>query len=276
VAPKRVGRLDDTIHKVLVNGLATRFCVQPKVARKFLPENVEQWGKLRRLEGGDIMHAHDIVRKRMDGRDATFVRVCELLYCQKHLRLIYLYLFPDSMSNLLIKTSAVKTFPNSSSFKHSSGNFCTSLSSPFPKAWNLKQRSLKMSVLRLFGKFMPLYPTFKGHQFHFTHKWGPWTPLTSNPSNALLAVLKTGENGGWLTAVARWHMRYLLRWISWRRHCRASELCIIPLALRVARCATARRRYTHRALARLQFNRHPPPPCRLFSTPFYISSSGST
>jgi hypothetical protein len=75
----RVGRLDDTIRKVLVNGLATRFCVQPKVARKFLPEAVEQWGKLRRLEGGDIMHADDIVPKRMDGRDASFVRVCELL-----------------------------------------------------------------------------------------------------------------------------------------------------------------------------------------------------
>jgi hypothetical protein len=73
-----VGRLDDTIRKVLVNGLATRFSVEPKVARKFLPETVEQWGKLRRLEGGDIMHAHDIVRERMDGRDASFVRVRKL------------------------------------------------------------------------------------------------------------------------------------------------------------------------------------------------------
>lgn len=79
MAPKLVGRLDDGIRKVLVNGLATRFYVTPKVARKFLPEAVEQWGKLRRLEGGDIMHAHDIVSKRMDGRDASFVRVCELL-----------------------------------------------------------------------------------------------------------------------------------------------------------------------------------------------------
>jgi hypothetical protein len=52
--------------KVLVNGLATRFCVWSTVARKFLPEDVEQWGKLRRLEGGDIMHAHDIVSKQMD------------------------------------------------------------------------------------------------------------------------------------------------------------------------------------------------------------------
>ena len=79
MAPKRVGRLDDTIRKVLTHGLATRFCVLPRVAKKFLPEDVEQWGKLRRLEGGDIMHADDIVAKRMDGRDASFIRVRELI-----------------------------------------------------------------------------------------------------------------------------------------------------------------------------------------------------
>jgi hypothetical protein len=75
-----VGPLDQAIRKVLTNGLATRFCVSPRVARKFLPELVEQWGKLRRLEGGDIMHAHDIVSKRMDGRDASFIRVRELVF----------------------------------------------------------------------------------------------------------------------------------------------------------------------------------------------------
>jgi hypothetical protein len=88
-----------------------------------------------------------------------------------------------------------------------------------------------MFVLQLFGKFMPFYPTLEGcRRFHSTHKLGLWTPLTSNPSNALSAVLKTGENGGWLTAVARWHMRYLLRRISRRRHDRAmahSVSCIV-------------------------------------------------
>ncbi len=79
MAPKRVGRLKDAIRKVLTNGLATWFCVSPRVARKFLPEVVEQWGKLRRLEGGDIMHAYDIVSKCKDGRDASFIRVRELI-----------------------------------------------------------------------------------------------------------------------------------------------------------------------------------------------------
>ena len=102
VTLKRVGCLDDTIRKVIVNGLATRFGVQPNVARKFLLEDVEQWGKLCRLEGGDIMHAHDIVPKHVDGRDASFVHECGLLYCQMFSNLIYLSLFPDSMNNLLI------------------------------------------------------------------------------------------------------------------------------------------------------------------------------
>ena len=79
MAPKRVGRLDNVTRKVLTNGLATRFGVSSMVARKFLPEVIEQWGKLRRLEGGDIMHAHGIVSKRMDGRDASFIRVRDRL-----------------------------------------------------------------------------------------------------------------------------------------------------------------------------------------------------
>src|SRR5258708_15444998 len=49
------------------------------------------------------------------------------------LKLIYLYLFPNSMSNLLIKTGAIETFPKSSSFKRFLGNFSPSSSSPFPK-----------------------------------------------------------------------------------------------------------------------------------------------
>jgi hypothetical protein len=75
-----VGPLDKATRKVLTNGLATRFCVSPRVAAKFLPKVVEQWGKLRRLEGGDIMHADNIVSKRMDGRDASFIRVRELVF----------------------------------------------------------------------------------------------------------------------------------------------------------------------------------------------------
>ena len=63
MALKQVGTLDPPICKVLMNGLVTRFGVLLNIAKKFLPEVVEQWGKLHHLEGGDIMHAHDIISK---------------------------------------------------------------------------------------------------------------------------------------------------------------------------------------------------------------------
>jgi hypothetical protein len=66
-----VGPLDNVVPQVLVSGLATQFCVEPKVPRKFLPEAIEKWGKLRGLEGEDITYAHDIVPKRMGDRDAS-------------------------------------------------------------------------------------------------------------------------------------------------------------------------------------------------------------
>ena len=75
MTPKRVAPLKKSIRNIITNGLATRFRVLPRVVRKYLLVDVEQWGRLRRLEGGDIMHAHGIVRERMDGRDASFIRV---------------------------------------------------------------------------------------------------------------------------------------------------------------------------------------------------------
>ena len=75
-----MGPLKNSIRTILTNGLATRFCVSSRVARKFLPEDIEQWGKLRRLEGGDIMHTHDVASKYMSGRDASFIRVRELVF----------------------------------------------------------------------------------------------------------------------------------------------------------------------------------------------------
>ena len=77
-----VGCLDDAICKVLTSRLATQFSVSSKVARKFLLEVVEQWGKLHRLEGRDIMHAHNIVSKHMDGRDVSFIHVCKPVFLE--------------------------------------------------------------------------------------------------------------------------------------------------------------------------------------------------
>jgi len=67
------------------------------------------------------------------------------------------------MNSLLIETCTIKTFLKISSYKHSLGNFFASLSSQFPKARNLKQRSLKKFVLQLFSKFMLIFPTPMGY-----------------------------------------------------------------------------------------------------------------
>jgi hypothetical protein len=79
VAPKRVGTLDGAICKILMNGLVTRFCTLPDVAKKYLLKNGEQWGKLHCLEGRDIMHACDIVPKCRDSRDVSFIRMRNLI-----------------------------------------------------------------------------------------------------------------------------------------------------------------------------------------------------
>ena len=78
MALKQVGPLNPSICKVLTNGLVTQFDVLSNIAKKFLLEVIEQWGKLHRLKGGDIMHAYDIVSKHRDGRDASFICVHEL------------------------------------------------------------------------------------------------------------------------------------------------------------------------------------------------------
>jgi len=58
--------IDGAVCKVLAIGLATWFDVLSRVTKKIIPEVIEQWGKLRHLEGGDIMHMHKIVSQCRD------------------------------------------------------------------------------------------------------------------------------------------------------------------------------------------------------------------
>jgi len=117
VAPKLEGPLDDTIHTILTNGLVTRFGVTFNVAGKFILEVIEQWGKLRCLKGGDIMHAHDIVSNCMDGQDASFVLVRELIVKCSY-KITYFYILPNSMSNSVTKTSGGNNIPFSFLYHH--------------------------------------------------------------------------------------------------------------------------------------------------------------
>ena len=83
--------IDGTICKVLASGLATWFDVSSWVAKKIIPEVIKQWGKLHRLEGGDIMHAHKIVSRCRDGQDASFVHVCDFFFW----KILDFYLLPN-------------------------------------------------------------------------------------------------------------------------------------------------------------------------------------
>jgi hypothetical protein len=72
------------------------------------------------------------------------------------------------MNKLSIETSAIETFPKSSSFKMFFGQLQSIVVIPISQIIiyiykaDLKQRSLKMFILLLFGKFGPFYPMLKG------------------------------------------------------------------------------------------------------------------
>jgi hypothetical protein len=74
LAPKQVVCLDNTVRSP-----RERPGGQSKVARNFLPGDVELSDELHRPESGVVMYEHDIVYKRIDGSDAPFIRMCELL-----------------------------------------------------------------------------------------------------------------------------------------------------------------------------------------------------
>ncbi|KAF8152496.1 hypothetical protein B0H34DRAFT_784591 [Crassisporium funariophilum] len=74
----------ESFEKILV-ALSTRYNkLVATVRRHLLMDSIEQWGKVRRLMGGDTMHASSLVQPREDSRDASFVRYDLLL--DKHAR----------------------------------------------------------------------------------------------------------------------------------------------------------------------------------------------
>ena len=83
--------IDGAIRKVLASGLATWFNVSSRVAKKIIPEVIEQWGKLCHLEGGGLMHAHKIISRCRDGQDASFVHVCDFFFW----KILDFYLLPN-------------------------------------------------------------------------------------------------------------------------------------------------------------------------------------
>jgi hypothetical protein len=66
----------------IIAALATRYSTTVTVIRKHLiVDQIEEWGKVRRTDGGDTMNTSSMATSAEDRRDATFVRVSPLQSC---------------------------------------------------------------------------------------------------------------------------------------------------------------------------------------------------
>ncbi|KAF9470229.1 hypothetical protein BDN70DRAFT_821602, partial [Pholiota conissans] len=78
--------ISDSLYAKIVATLATRYGKNPAIIKRHLSrDNIEFWGKLRRIDGGDLMRAADVGQVvAEDRRDATHVRY--QLYVDKYTR----------------------------------------------------------------------------------------------------------------------------------------------------------------------------------------------
>ncbi|KIJ69616.1 hypothetical protein HYDPIDRAFT_106255 [Hydnomerulius pinastri MD-312] len=75
--PRRAGAaaIDQSMLLKILKALATRFDVPLATVKRHVSHaDVEQWGKVRRLDGGDTMLAAELAQVQPDSRDATFIR----------------------------------------------------------------------------------------------------------------------------------------------------------------------------------------------------------
>ena len=68
--------------------LATRYDVRKNIAKLHVPHEIEQWGKVRRIDGGDTMVAALLGRSHLDRRDASHIRVRHQHQCNRFLFLL--------------------------------------------------------------------------------------------------------------------------------------------------------------------------------------------
>ena len=74
--PRKIGSIEVPLVNKILAALATRFDTTiPNIRQHTQVNSIEQWGKVRRLEGGDTMVAASVTKAQSDTRDATFVRV---------------------------------------------------------------------------------------------------------------------------------------------------------------------------------------------------------
>ena len=73
--PNRKYPLNDQVQRQIAKFVATNYSVPFTDAWDITPKEIEEWGKVRRREKGDTMHASVRVSRECDSRDASFVKV---------------------------------------------------------------------------------------------------------------------------------------------------------------------------------------------------------
>lgn len=93
VAPRHLAvTLPDPIRRRIGYHLNSRYSIEdgprsfridPIVAFNEVPNQADEWGKLRISNDGDTIHASSVCRRPEDGRDASFIRVSLLVLLQR-------------------------------------------------------------------------------------------------------------------------------------------------------------------------------------------------
>jgi hypothetical protein len=80
-SPKPAKTLSKSLWTTLTATLATRLETSVSVIRKIIPPQSPfvQYGRARQLDGGDTIHARELIPLRTDSRDMSFVRVSMIL-----------------------------------------------------------------------------------------------------------------------------------------------------------------------------------------------------
>jgi hypothetical protein len=75
--PKQSTILPLSLWKTLTATLATRLDKPAAIIHKLIPQKTHfvQYGRAQQLEGGDTMHARELIPLKSDSRDMSFVRV---------------------------------------------------------------------------------------------------------------------------------------------------------------------------------------------------------
>ena len=78
--PNKISGVPAPFLNKIVISLATRYGITVATAQKYIPAQLSQWGKVCRSEGGDTMHACDLIRLSDGDRNMSYVHVSKFFW----------------------------------------------------------------------------------------------------------------------------------------------------------------------------------------------------